>query len=114
MSTSDLALLQERFEYLTERESSDHAALNCPADKLVELCTALRDEFGYDMLVDVTAIDWDAASPRFTGIYHFLSTAKHEYLRVAADCTGDIQCRQIVLQFCDSLRVLLNADPNIR
>lgn len=90
MSTSDLALLQERFEYLTERVSADHPALNCPADKLIELCSALRDDFGYDLLIDVTAIDWDAASPRFTGIYHFLSTTKHEYLRVASDCRGDI------------------------
>jgi NADH-quinone oxidoreductase subunit C len=90
MSTSDLALLTERFEYLTERNSSDHVAVNCPADKLIELCTVLRDELGYDLLLDVTAIDWDAASPRFTGIYHFLSTTKHEYLRIAADCTDDI------------------------
>ncbi len=90
MAESDLALLQERFEYLTERASADHPAVNCPADKLIELCTALRDEFEYDMLIDVTAIDWDAQSPRFTGVYHFLSTTKHEYLRVAADCTDDI------------------------
>jgi len=85
MTASDLALLNERFEYLTARDSADHSAVNCPADKLIELCTALRDEFGYDMLIDVTAVDWDAQSPRFTGIYHFLSTAKHEYLRVAVD-----------------------------
>jgi NADH-quinone oxidoreductase subunit C len=90
MTTTDLALLKERIETLTERESSDHTALNCPADQLVELCTLLRDEFGYDMLVDVTGIDWDAQSPRFTGIYHFLSTTKHEYLRVAVDCSDDI------------------------
>lgn len=90
MGTSDLALLLERFEYLTERASSDHAALNCPADKLIELCTALRDEFDFDMLIDVTAVDWDAQSPRFTGIYHFLSTSKHEYLRLAVDCADDI------------------------
>jgi NADH-quinone oxidoreductase subunit C len=90
MAESDLAQLTERFDYLTERVSSDHLALNCPADKLLELCAALRDEFGYDMLIDVTAVDWDAQSPRFTGIYHFLSTTKHEYLRIAADCTDDI------------------------
>jgi len=90
MTASDLALLNERFEYLTARDSADHSAVNCPADKLIELCTALRDEFGYDMLIDVTAVDWDAQSPRFTGIYHFLSTAKHEYLRVAVDCPADI------------------------
>jgi NADH-quinone oxidoreductase subunit C len=90
MITSDLALLMERFETLTERESSDHVAVNCASSQLIELCTALRDDFGYDMLVDVTAVDWDAQSPRFTGIYHFLSTTKHEYLRVAVDCTDDI------------------------
>lgn len=90
MAGSDLALLTERFGYLTERASADHPAVNCPADKLVEFCAALRDEFDYDMLIDVTAVDWDAQSPRFTGIYHFLSTTKHEYLRVAADCADDI------------------------
>jgi len=90
MIDGDMALLAERFGYLTERDSSDHRAVNCPADKLIEFCTALREELGYDMLVDVTAIDWDAQSPRFTGIYHFLSTTKHEYLRVAVDCADDI------------------------
>lgn len=90
MAESDFALVHERFDYLTERESADHLAVNCPADKLLDLCTALRDEFGYDMLIDVTAVDWDAQSPRFTGIYHFLSTSKHEYLRVAVDCADDI------------------------
>lgn len=90
MAESDFALLVGRFEFLTERESADHLAVNCPADKLVELCTALRDEFAYDMLIDVTAVDWDAQSPRFTGIYHFLSTSKHEYIRVAVNCPDDI------------------------
>jgi NADH-quinone oxidoreductase subunit C len=90
MVESDFARLHERFDYLTERKSADHLAVNCPADRLVEFCTALRDDFGFDMLVDVTAVDWDAHSPRFTGIYHFLSTSKHQYLRVAVDCADDI------------------------
>ena len=90
MSKSDLALLEEQFNYVSKRESSDHPALNCPADKLNDFCTYLKNELGYDMLVDITAIDWDAQSPRFTGIYHFLSTTKHQYLRVAVDCEDDI------------------------
>jgi len=91
MAESEFAQLKQRFDYLTERESADHLAVNCPAEKLVELCTALRDDSGYDLLVDVTAVDWDAQSPRFTGIYHLLSTTKHEYLRIAVDCADDIQ-----------------------
>lgn len=90
MISKDVALLKERFQSLTERASSDHFALNCSADELLELCAALRDEFGYDLLIDVTAIDWDVRSPRFTGMYHFLSTTKHVYLRVAVDCVDDI------------------------
>ncbi len=90
MSESDFALLKEHFDFISMRESSDHPAINCPADRLIELSTNLRDELGYDMLVDVTAIDWDASSPRFTGIYHFLSTTSHQYLRVAVDCADDI------------------------
>jgi NADH-quinone oxidoreductase subunit C len=90
MAESEFAQLKQRFDYLSERESADHLAVNCPADKLVELCTALRDELDYDFLVDVTAVDWDAQSPRFTGIYHLFSTTKHEYLRIAVDCVDDI------------------------
>ena len=91
MALSDVALLKERFDFLSERASSDHVAFNCPADKLLEFVAVLRDEFAFDFLVDVTAIDWDAASPRFTGIYHLFSTSKHEYLRIAADCASDTE-----------------------
>ena len=91
MAEGDFAQLKERFDYLSERQSADHLAVNCPARKLVELCSALRDELGFDLLVDVTAVDWDAQSPRFTGIYHLLSTTNHEYLRIAVDCTDDIK-----------------------
>lgn len=91
MADNEFALLKERFEYLTERDSADHLAVNCPADKWIEFATALREEFAYDLLTDVTAVDWDAQSPRFTGFYHILSTTKHEYIRVAVNCEDDIQ-----------------------
>lgn len=90
MAESILAQLTGRFDYISERASADHLAINCPADKLLELCQALRDDFGFDMLIDVTAVDWDAQSPRFTGIYHLLSTTQYDYLRIAVDCPDDI------------------------
>ena len=93
MTTTDSALLEERFDFISARESSDHPSFNCPAEKLVEFCKQLKGELGYDMLLDVTAIDWDASSPRFTGMYHFLSTNNHQYLRVAVDCADDINPR---------------------
>lgn len=90
MAEGTYAQLKGRFDYLSERESSDHLAVNCPADKLIELCTALRDDWGYDMLIDVTAVDWDAQSPRFTGFVHLFSTTQYDYLRIASDCLDDI------------------------
>ena len=61
-----------------------------PAADLLGVLKALRDEHGFDMLVDVTAVDWAAdANPRFTVVYHVFSTAWHEYVRVAADCADD-------------------------
>lgn len=91
MAESDFAQLKESFDYLSERQSADHLAVNCPADKLVELCIALRDDLGFDLLIDLTAVDWDAQSPRFSGIYHLFSTTNHEYLRIVTDCLDDFK-----------------------
>lgn len=86
------AALQARFPSLTPRPSGDHPAVNVPAGEAVALLQALRDDFGYDLLADVTAIDWaEGASPRFTVVWHLLATATGAYLRVAADCASDTE-----------------------
>ena len=88
-----IASLQAQFpDKITPRASLDHAAINVPVGDVVAVLKMLRDEFGYDMLVDVTAIDWaEGASPRFTVVWHLLSTTSHDYLRVAADCVSDVE-----------------------
>ena len=86
------AALQAKFAQLTLRPSSDHPAFNVPLGDAVTALKYLRDEFAYDMLVDVTAIDWaEGASPRFTVVWHLLSTTTHAYVRVAADCASDVE-----------------------
>ena len=88
-----IASLQAQFpDKITPRASLDHAAINVPVGDVVAVLKTLRDEFGFDMLVDVTAIDWaEGASPRFTVVWHLLSTTSHDYLRVAADCVSDVE-----------------------
>ncbi len=82
--------LLKRFDYVTERPSSDDPAINVPADKLVETCRILRDEMHFDLLTDSTGIDWgEEASPRFSAIAHLFSTRDKLYVRVVADCVGD-------------------------
>ena len=90
MSITNFSLLKERFDFIVERDSSDHLAVNCPVEHFATFFSALRDDFGYDLLSCVTAVDWDVQSPRFTGIYHLLSTATHQYIRIAVDCLDDI------------------------
>jgi NADH-quinone oxidoreductase subunit C len=82
--------LKEKFPQVTDRPSADHPAVNVPLNELVAVLTHLRDEFAFDFLMDLTAIDWaEGASPRFTVVYHLLSSTRTgSYIRVAANCAG--------------------------
>ena len=72
---------------VTDRASLDHPAINVPASDLLAVLRSLRDDHGFDMLADVSGVDWSVVvSPRFTVVYHVFSTARHDYVRVAADC----------------------------
>ena len=84
--------LKGKFPQVTDRASLDCPAVNVPATDLPAVLKYLRDEFAFDMLVDLTAVDWaEGVSPRFTVVYHLLSTTRHVYLRVAADCPSDAE-----------------------
>jgi NADH-quinone oxidoreductase subunit C len=84
--------LREKFPQATVRASLDHPAVNIPAADVPAVMKYLRDEAAFDLLADVTAIDWaEGVSPRFTMVYHLLSTTSHAYLRVAADCVNDAE-----------------------
>lgn len=90
MQDTALSDITSKFPTLTVRESGDCPAFNCPVDNLVELMTTLKGEGGYDMLMDVTAVDWHVVSPRFSVVYHLFSTQSHEYVRIVTDCKDDI------------------------
>lgn len=82
--------LKEKFSQATERPSVDHPAFNVPIGDVPAVLKYLRDEAGYDLLMDVTAIDGGPeALPRFTVVYHVLSTTNAgQYVRIAADCAS--------------------------
>jgi len=43
---------------------------------VLDTARLLASEFGFDLLLDVTAVDWPGRRPRFDVVYHFYST-KH-------------------------------------
>ncbi len=91
MIAQDLkAALQESCPDLEDRDSLDWPAFNCPISALVDVVRVLKEDHGYDVLTDATAIDNGvAASPRFTVVYHLFSSQSHTYTRIAANCDDD-------------------------
>jgi NADH-quinone oxidoreductase subunit C len=57
-------------------------AQTLPANELLATVRRLRDEGGFDLFLDVTAVDWPGQAPRFEVVYHFLSTTQRQRLRL--------------------------------
>jgi NADH-quinone oxidoreductase subunit C len=52
-----------------------------PAE-LLATARRLRDEFGFDIFLDVTAVDWLGQTPRFEVVHHFYSTRHKQRVRL--------------------------------
>jgi NADH-quinone oxidoreductase subunit C len=62
--------------------------LDLPRKELVAMVTRLKNEFGFDLFLDVTAIDWPAREPRFDVVYHFYSTTEFVRVRLKTTVSG--------------------------
>ncbi len=51
-------------------------------DRLLPVARRLRDEFGFDLFLDVTAVDWPGQPLRFEVIHHFYSTTDKVRVRL--------------------------------
>ena len=86
-----IAALKGKWAGVSDRASLDQPAVNVPAADLTAVLRFLKDDQGFDMLVDVAGIDWSLlVSPRFSVVYHLLSTTDHDYIRLAVDCPSDL------------------------
>jgi NADH-quinone oxidoreductase subunit C len=58
---------------------------NVAPAQVLAAATTLRDQHGFDMLLDVTAVDWLGQAPdveRFQVVWHFFCTARQQRLRL--------------------------------
>ena len=78
--------LKERFKDGIEKveEFRKEVSITVKKDILVEFMKFLKDspDFGMDMLVDVTAVDYPEHTPRIQVVYHLRSLTKRHNLRV--------------------------------
>jgi len=81
----------EKLEALREKLVADGLEANfahgllavaLPREDVLAIATRLKDEFGFDLFLDVTAVDWPERKPRFDVVYHFYSTRDHVRVRL--------------------------------
>lgn len=63
-------------------ESFGMPVLHVQATNLLEVVTRLREEFGFELLLDVTAIDYPERLPRFDVVYHLRSRQRAQRIRL--------------------------------
>jgi len=56
--------------------------LELERDRIVPTVRALKDDFAFDLFLDVTAVDWQPRAPRFEVVWHLYSTAHKARVRV--------------------------------
>jgi NADH-quinone oxidoreductase subunit C len=65
-------------------------SLVVPAEQIVELNCLLRDEFGFEMLAALTAVDyWPEQEPRFHVVYQFLSLQHNARIGLRVPLNGN-------------------------
>ena len=84
MALPTLDLLRQKFGSAAGEVSLSHGVFVLTPDPaaLVELVRELKTNFGFDLFLDVTAVDWPEREPRFDVVYHFYSTRHFVRVRV--------------------------------
>ncbi len=74
--------LRERFRDVSVAPGIDMEVATVPADQLLGVLEALRDDFGFDMLTDICGVDWLGREPRYDVNYHLLEMSSLQRIRV--------------------------------
>ena len=88
--------LKEKFasNILEIKEFRGEITVTVTRENIVGICVFLRDELGYNLLTDLTAIDYLGREPRFMVVYNLYSIPQKDRLRIKApvpevDCNID-------------------------
>ena len=80
---------------LQPRERLNELTLEVPAADYLAIAKRLRDELGFEELIDLCGVDYAAygdrprEGPRFAAVVHLLSVSKNVRLRLRAFCPDD-------------------------
>ena len=77
MSTTIAERIEEEFASAGGTVATSHGmvVVTLPPENLLTAVRRLKADLGFDLLLDVTAVDWPGRAPRFDVVYHFYSTS---------------------------------------
>lgn len=79
---ANLKDLYERFWF-----SFGMPVLDIKPENLITLTTLLKEQFGFDLFLDVTAIDYSERHPRFDVVYHLYCSGQRMRIRLKVQVT---------------------------
>jgi NADH-quinone oxidoreductase subunit C len=81
--------MKERFAAEITEYAGD-STVNLTAEFLLDAMQTLRDEYHFNMIIDVTAVDyWPAQEPRFHMVSHVYSMLTNQFLRLRVPLNGN-------------------------
>ena len=87
MKTPILDHLRQQFSEATLAHGT--VVIETAPTELPTVARRLQAVLGFDLLLDVTAVDWPKRTPRFDVVYHFYSTTHHVRVRVKTRVAED-------------------------
>ena len=83
--------LKEKFasQILEQIEFRGEYSLCVTPEALLEVCTAAKNQFGFDSLADISSVDHLGEDPRFEVVYELYSMQEHLHLRIKTKVSED-------------------------
>lgn len=83
--------LQERFaaDIVDIKEFRGEVTVTVKKENIVEICNYLKTALAFNMLTDVTAVDYLGQEPRFMMVYNVYSIPNKDRLRIKAPVSED-------------------------
>ncbi len=71
-------------EVLDVVEFRGETTVTVKKDRIVEICTFMRDELGYNLLCDLCSVDYMGREPRFMVVYNLYNISAKQRFRIKA------------------------------
>jgi len=68
--------------FVDAKHAAFEDSITVARESIVEVCRILRDQFGYQQLMEIAGVDYPSRPERFEVVYHLLSVTKNHRIRV--------------------------------